>query len=245
MEQIGTDDGGGGRSGARGRPLHEEIASRLGRLIADRDLREGDRMPSERELAVELGVSRPSVREAVRTLEARGRVAVRPGIGVFVRQPAAGERLAGVISAERVKLHDLFQMRLVLEVPAAGWAANAATEAEIRELAAVLGELEQASERRPPDYERLKQLDSAFHMGIATAAGNPFLAQTMEVLQRMLAASMETTLKIPGRLQRSRVAHQRILAALEARDPRGAERAMRGHIEQVEAAARARINEQW
>src|SRR5215472_7877037 len=126
MEPIDPDGGAAGRSGARGRPLHEEIASRLGRLIADRDLREGDRMPSERELAVELGVSRPSVREAVRTLEARGRVAVRHGIGVFVRKPAADEPLAGVITAERVKLHDLFQMRLVLEVPAAGWAARAA-----------------------------------------------------------------------------------------------------------------------
>ena len=223
--------------------VHAEVVRQLDRLIAVRNLQDGDRMPSERDLAASLAVSRPSVREAVRILEARGRLTVRHGTGVFVRRAAGEDPLAGVISAERVRLRDLFQMRQVLEVPAAGWAAQAATGTDLDALAAILAQLERESARRPLDYERLKQLDSSFHMGIATAAGNPFLAQTMEVLQRMLAASMETTLKIPGRLPRSRRAHERILAALRAGDARGAQRAMRGHIAQVEAAAYARIGE--
>lgn len=219
-----------------------EVVRQLDRLIAVRHLQDGDRLPSERDLAASLAVSRPSLREAVRILEAHGRLTVRHGTGVFVRR-ATADALAGVISAERVRLRDLFQMRLVLEVPAAGWAAEAATDAQLDDLADILAELALGSGRRPIDYERLKELDSSFHMGIATAAGNPFLSQTMEVLQRMLAASMETTLKIPGRLQKSRRAHERILAALRARDARGAERAMRSHITQVEAAAYARIGE--
>jgi len=220
-----------------------EVVRQLDRLIAVRNLQDGDRLPSERDLAASLAVSRPSLREAVRILEAHGRLTVRHGTGVFVRRATGGDALAGVISAERVRLRDLFQMRLVLEVPAAGWAADAATDAQLDDLADILAELARGSGRRPIDYERLKELDSSFHMGIATAAGNPFLSQTMEVLQRMLAASMETTLKIPGRLQKSRRAHEHILAALRARDARAAERAMRSHITQVEAAAYARIGE--
>ena len=94
------------------------------RFVAGNGLAPGDRLPGERELCELLGVSRASVREALRSLETRGLVRVRHGKGVFVAAPDEGERALQRFSRLReVGLEELFAMREVLEVPAAGWAA--------------------------------------------------------------------------------------------------------------------------
>jgi GntR family transcriptional repressor for pyruvate dehydrogenase complex len=82
----------------------------------------------------------------------------------------------------------------------------------------------------PRDFARLQPLDAAFHMRLVEAAGNRFLRQTLGVLQEMLAAGMETTLVVPGRLEKSRGEHDRILAAVRAGDAAGARAAARKHI---------------
>jgi GntR family transcriptional regulator, transcriptional repressor for pyruvate dehydrogenase complex len=225
-----------GRSGS----LYERVAVEIERLIDSRQLRPGDRLPPERQLAGLLQVSRNSLRESIKMLEAHGRVEVRHGRGITVREPEA-DRLAWAYLQKEVGLRELFAMRLVLEVPAAGWAARSAGDPEHEAINRAWEDLDRTSATKPPDWEALQRLDQAFHLAIAGAAGNRFLSRTLEVLQDMLAAGMETTLMIPGRLEQSRKDHDRINRAVMARDARQARAAMRAHIGGAQAAAVRRL----
>jgi GntR family transcriptional regulator, transcriptional repressor for pyruvate dehydrogenase complex len=221
--------------------ISDRIAQQIVNLIGSEQLRPGDRLPSERELAALLGVSRPSVREAVKSLEAQGRLVVRHGQGVFVAVPQSQKDLRAALASQQVTLGELFAMREVLEVPAAGWAAAAGDDDRIASISAALDELNTASNANPRDFTRLQALDAAFHMRIVEAAGNRFLRQTLGVLQEMLATGMETTLLIPGRLAKSRAEHERILDALQQGDSAAARSAARRHIRSAQAAARIRL----
>lgn len=221
--------------------VSDRIAQQILNLIATEEIRPGDRLPSERDLAGLLGVSRPSVREAVKSLEAQGRLRVRHGQGVFVASPQSQEDLRAALSRQEVSLEELFAMREVLEVPAAGWAAAASHHDRIEAAAGALAELNNASSLDPPDFRLMRDLDAAFHMRIVEAADNRFLRQTLGVLQEMLATSMETTLLIPGRPAKSRAEHERILDALRRGDSAAARTAARRHIRSAQTAARRRL----
>jgi GntR family transcriptional repressor for pyruvate dehydrogenase complex len=130
---------------------------------------------------------------------------------------------------EAITMDELFAMREVLEVPAAGWAAAEQDTARLDRVRAALDELNAAAAREPLDYAELQRLDSAFHMAIVDAAGNRFLRQSLGVLQEILSRGMQTTLTVPGRLEKSRQDHERILAALLAGDAAAARSAARRH----------------
>ena len=126
-------------------PLFLRVAEQIERFVAGNGLAPGDRLPGERELCELLGVSRASVREALRSLETRGVVRVRHGKGVFVAAPDEGERALQRFSRLReVGLEELFAMREVLEVPAAGWAAAEASEEQLASLITTFEQHEQA-----------------------------------------------------------------------------------------------------
>ncbi len=126
-------------------PLFLRVAGQIERFVAGNGLAPGDRLPGERELCELLGVSRASVREALRSLETRGVVRVRHGKGVFVAAPDEGERALQRFSRLReVGLEELFAMREVLEVPAAGWAAAEASEEQLASLITTFEQHEQA-----------------------------------------------------------------------------------------------------
>lgn len=221
--------------------LSDRIEGQIAELLRAEQLKPGDRLPAERELAALLGVSRPSVREAVRSLEAQGLLHVRHGQGVFVAAPRSQQDLAAALAQQEVTLAELFAMREVLEVPAAGWAAGAGDTVRTAAAAQALGELDAAIRAEAPDFAVLQTLDAAFHMRLVEAAGNRFLRQTLGVLQQMLAAGMETTLLVPGRLENSRGEHEQILTAVRAGDAAGARAAARRHIRGAHAAARRRL----
>jgi GntR family transcriptional repressor for pyruvate dehydrogenase complex len=221
--------------------VSDRIAQQILNLIASEEIKPGDRLPSERDLAALLGVSRPSVREAVKTLEAQGRLHVRHGQGVFVASPQSQRDLRAALARQEVTLGELFAMREVLEVPAAAWAATAHRDGRLDAASAALDELNSASSIDPPDFSLLQGLDAAFHMRIVEAADNRFLRQTLGVLQEMLATSMETTLLVPGRLAKSRAEHEHILDALKRGDSTAARTAARRHIRSAQAAARLRL----
>lgn len=210
--------------------LSHRIQRRITELLVSEQLKPGDRLPGERELATLLGVSRPSVREAVRSLEAQGRLHVRHGQGVFVAAPLPQQSLRASLAQQEVTIAELFAMREVLEVPAIGWAAENKDAKRIAQAEDALRELNEVAQVPPHDFSRLQQLDAAFHMRLVEAAGNRFLRQTLGVLQEMLAAGMETTLLVPGRLETSRGEHDRILSAVKAGDAAGARAAARSHI---------------
>lgn len=222
--------------------LTDRIVERIGQLIDDEQLDAGERLPAEREMARLLGVSRPAVREAVKMLEARGRLVVRHGQGVFVARSAEDEVRDRLASLE-VSLQELFEMRLVLEEPAAAWAAQRATPAEVAELAEALA-TEEAARRPPIDYVALRDLDTGFHMHIVRLAKNRFLQQTLGVLQEMVSSGMETTLTIPGRVEQAREDHRRLFEAIAARDSQAAVQAVRRHITSARDAALIRVRDE-
>lgn len=221
--------------------ISELIAARILKVISTDRLRTGDRLPPERELASMLGASRPSLREALRSLQAQGHVEIRHGAGVFVADPATTRSLREAMGTEAMSLTELFDMREVLELAAATWAAGNQDGAKLEKVTAAFETLMEAGSGPTVDWQRLQELDSAFHLCIVQAAGNRFLSRTLGVLQEMLDRGMETTLRIPGRMERSRREHQRILDALLAGDTSAARRAARTHIRSARDAALARL----
>lgn len=216
------------------------IARRILDVISTDRLKPGDRLPPERELAGLLGTSRPSLREALRSLKAQGYLEIRHGAGVFVADPATTRSLREALSTEKMSLTELFDMREVLELPAAEWAARTGDAGKLAAVEAAYETLRSASLEAEPDWHRLQQFDALFHMRIVEASGNRFLMRTLGVLQEILARGMETTLPVPGRLEKSRRDHERILAALRAGDPVAARRAARTHVRGARSAALAR-----
>ena len=206
------------------------VEQQILRVLDEGQLGPGDRLPPEREFAQTLGVSRTTVREALGSLKAQGRVEIRHGQGVFVAEPQTARELRTVLGRHQHTLEELFAMREVLEAPAAQWAAERQDLSKLAEVRKALEALNHATDLGNRDFDELRRLDAAFHLAIVEAAGNRFLSQTLGVLQEMLAQGMETTLSVPGRLRKSRVDHERILAALIAGDGPAARQAARRHV---------------
>jgi GntR family transcriptional repressor for pyruvate dehydrogenase complex len=213
------------------------IARRILDVISSDKLKPGDQLPPEREFAAMLGTSRPSLREALQSLRAQGYLEIRHGAGVFVADPATTRSLREALSTENMSLTELFDMREVLELPAAEWAARGGDTVKLAAVEASYQAWREASQAEERDWQQLHVLDALFHMRIVEAAGNRFLIRTLGVLQEILARGMETTLRVPGRLEKSRRDHKRILDALLAGDPVAARRAARSHIRGARTAA--------
>jgi GntR family transcriptional repressor for pyruvate dehydrogenase complex len=163
----------------------ELIIEKMKELILDRKLGPGDRLPSERELALEFGVSRASIREAIKALTALGLLETRTGDGTYVR-PNLGESVLeplswAVLLAEGVG-PDLAETREVIEPSIAGLAAERATASEKKQLLTTLNAMREAV-GNPPAFA---QADLEFHLALAKAAHNQILLEVMNGLQRLL-----------------------------------------------------------
>lgn len=221
-------------------PLFLRVAEQIEDFAARNDLVPGDRLPGERDLGEALGVSRASVREALRSLQTKGIVRVVHGRGVYIAAPDQEELAVRKFARLReVGLAELFAMREVLEIPAAAWAAQAATDEQLQNLLTTLRKLEALVASGPTSD--LQMMDAQLHLQIAEYANNRFLAMTLSLLQDMLSRSMETTLSIAGRPARSAVEHAALVEALLARDPARAAAAARRHIRSAQRAALNRL----
>jgi GntR family transcriptional repressor for pyruvate dehydrogenase complex len=241
IPSAGDADGMAWRNLGRGDPLFLQVAGQIEHFIAEKRLKSGDRLPGERELCELLGVSRPSVREALRSLQSRDILHVQHGKGVFVAAPdEGGKALQQLARLHEIGLDELFAMREVLEVPAAGWTAKAASEEQLSNVVRTFETLEEAVLAGSAPQE-LQIIDARLHLQIAEYANNRFLAMTQTILQDMLTRSMDTTLAIPGRPARSVREHARIVEALVARDAARARSAARSHIQSAHRAALRRV----
>lgn len=218
------------------------IAMQLRDLIQLRKLTPGDQLPPERQLAELLEVSRPSLREALRTLQAQGLVQIKHGQGTFVQEPIVAQELRVSMMSSAHDLNELYDAREVLEVPAARWAATKATKEDLRILRATLNQIDTVSTTKPIDYDQLQILDAKFHLSIVEIAGNRFINQTLNVLQDVMKMSMETTLRLPGRSEISRSEHLAILAAIENADGALAAKITHEHISGARATALADVS---
>jgi len=217
------------------RPLRvgDLIAREMEALIKDGIWSSGDMLPSERELAQRFGVSRGSVREALRLLEAAGLITIRQGEGARVSDPSSsiGHLLAQRISSPNI--FHLFEFRLILEPEVAAQAAQRATSEHLQALKEVVLEQRRATD----DSHKFLFLDMQFHRLIAEASGNPIL---LEIISALNVGLRETRLRAMARVYdplASLMGHERILEAIVSKDTARARETMREHLKRVEVSA--------
>lgn len=213
--------------------LSEKIAAKLLSLIRERELRPGDKLPPERELATKMRVSRPSLREALRALSLMKVVEIRHGDGTYISSLSPQtlvEHLDFVFTLNDSTFLELFETRKIIEVGIVALAAQLITDEEIETLEVCVTRSSEASH----DPSTLLQLDLEIHQCIAQASHNQILIRFMQVINRLGLASRQRTVQLPGVPERSISDHQRIVAALKARDPEAARQAMLNHLANVQ-----------
>jgi len=212
------------------RRLYRQIADQIAQLIASGEFPAGARLPAERELAVSLGVSRTSVREAIISLEMSGLVEVRVGTGIFVTAPHTADTRSGVDGGPGP--FELLDARRLIEGEIAALAAKAGKPDDIAELRHSVDRMEQQVD----DFAAREAADREFHLRIAKATGNSSLELVVEGLWNQRA-------ELWGRLQQHFHTHDlalqtirdhaAIAKAIAARDADGARAAMHRHISRV------------
>ena len=216
------------------------VIRQIEELILQGVLRPGDRLPAERELAERMQVSRPSLREAIGVLEAKGLLESRRGGGTFVRDvmgQSLTDPLLQLIARRPEATSDVLELRHALEETAAQYAATRATPAELEVIGEALQALQAVYDRAPLDPGREAAADSAFIMAIAEASHNVALVHVMRSLQRVLEADIASRLQQihchPGDHDIIKAQHARIYREIAARDAGRARAAMRDHLEFV------------
>jgi GntR family transcriptional regulator, transcriptional repressor for pyruvate dehydrogenase complex len=212
--------------------VYEGVAKQIERLILKK-LKPGDKLPSERELAESLRVSRSSIRDAIRSLELMGMVEPRQGAGTIVKEISSESLvnpLANVIKRKEELIGELLDFRKMLEPQLAARAATRVSPDEITEMEEILNRQEQKLQAGETGVGE----DSEFHYAVALASGNSVVLKVLDTLMDLLRGSRERSLQAEGRGRYSLAGHRRILAAIKKHDSEAAKTAMRRHIEEVE-----------
>lgn len=215
----------------RRQKVYEAVAEQIESVIL-RKLKPGDKLPSERELAETLHVSRSSIRDAIRSLELMGLVEPRQGAGTIVRVTTVDSMkpFADELRKKKEMLSQLLDFRALLEPPLAARAAKHASMDQMLRLQSIL----RRQEKKMLAEELAVAEDTEFHYGIALASGNSVVLRVMDVVMDVLRETRQRALQVPGRAQKSLTGHQRILDAMMRRDPEAADAAMRRHINEIE-----------
>ena len=233
--------------------ISDEIAQNIQTRIVEGSFKPGDRLPSERQFATELGVSRSSLREAIQKLESRGLLASRQGGGTFVTDRLDADLMDPWLTAvgnQPGLQEDVLEFREMVEVQAAAWAAERATDADRERLRRAFTALDECYRQT----SRTAQIDAdvAFHQAIAEAAHNLLLGHLNANLLRLLHAhvrknisTMQVTPDVAEQLMQQ---HRNMLDAILAADTAGAAQAARTHIsyvrERTHAAERASLRQE-
>ena len=219
------------------KPAAERVADRLLDLIRTGNLRAGDKLPHENELASALQVSRPVVREALRGLSIMGVVQTYQGDGCYVTD-LKPERLLGplsfAISLDDYTIQTLFQARFVVDVSLAGFAAANATAAHLGRL----NDLVETGFALVKDPVAFRVMDVEFHDAINYAAGNPFLAKVGSALYQLAIDLRRIASESPGVIEQSARDHAAIAMAIGTRDAAASQAAMHRHLTQIQATTR-------
>jgi GntR family transcriptional repressor for pyruvate dehydrogenase complex len=206
----------------------ETLSSLLDSMIAQGDVPAGTRLPSERELASLLGVSRASVREAIHELTLKGLVSRGPGRGTIVVEPdgrALGTSLLGLMDSASRELRTILDFREAIEPPIAARAAQRATPADIRNLNEILDEMATAPSRADFAF-----MDRRFHHTVARATHNPLLGRVVEVTAEWMASIREEVHQGVRRRRASLAGHRAIVEAIIGHDADAAASATTDHV---------------
>ena len=224
-----------GRVAGIQQPGYEIAAARIAEFITSSGLKPGDRLPTERALCEQLGVSRTVVREAVKVLTATGIVRTRQGSGLYVMKephPFATAATDLFTSVEPEDLQSLFEFRFTLELTTARLAAERITPKELHVLQKAVELNRQSAQTR--QLKQFCESDVAFHLGIAQATRNSFLASAVARVLRLQAWAITIVVEgLPGSLLVAAEEHAAIFSAIYQGQPDEASQAMRTHLETV------------
>jgi GntR family transcriptional repressor for pyruvate dehydrogenase complex len=211
----------------------EQAISKIYDLILSQNLKENDKLPPERQLSEMLGISRNSLREAIRVLDMLGVVRVDQGSGMVIDSSrvsdAVTKHLTFALLMNREKMNELFEARLVVETECASLAALRASESERALLHRTYQELCESRTDRPKSIA----LEIELHNIVARAAHNSVLEKILNSLKQILKESREATVPHTGVTPETVKVHERLIAAIDARDSRSSADIMREHIAAV------------
>src|SRR6476646_5629989 len=214
----------------------EQVVAHVRGLIERGSLRPGDRLPAERDLALQIGVSRPTVRAGLRALAAMGVVQSRHGSGTYIPEgpPMLGSEPLSLLAAlHGFTREEMYEARRLLEVGAAGLAAERATPDQLVTLADEVSNLFAALD----DPERFLVHDIKFHRSVAVASGNPIVASLVEMVSALYYDRRRETAKQASDrdLKEAAELHRHIYQAIRSHDPEEARNAMNEHLTRASA----------
>ena len=221
--------------------LSQSVVRQIEQLILRGILRPGERLPSERELSERLGVSRPSLREAISELQERGLLTTRAGAGIYVADvlgSAFSPALIRLFAAHDQAVMDYISFRRDLEGVAAARAAEAGTETDLKVIDTLFRKMEVAHNKRNPADEA--ELDAQFHLAIIEASHNVIMLHMMRSMFDLLKEGVFYNRQIMFKQRNTRdilLDHHRAMnEAIQARDPEAAREAVNLHLTFVEEA---------
>lgn len=221
-------------------PVYKNIVTRILQLIKEGELSPGDQLLPERQLAKVLGVSRPAIREALTSLASLGLIEIRPGGGAYVRRinfDGLVEPLATVMFTEKEHVFHLIETRRILECQIVRLACQRATE---RDLVRIRERVLQAARDMP--FGHADESDTAFHVSLSEATGNPLLISIMRMLAGLMreayGPSRALLLSCKEMVDCYTAQHYRVYEAICQKDQDAAEEAIREHLFTVERELR-------
>ncbi|WP_248742353.1 MULTISPECIES: FadR/GntR family transcriptional regulator [unclassified Pseudomonas] len=213
------------------RAVPEVALQAIRKLITEQGFGPGDALPSQRDLAVQLGVSRASLREALSSLSALGVVSIQPGKGVFVQSPVdlpRGEGTPAWPFAAQASPLEIFQLRYALEGFAAGLAAVTLSTFDLDELEDNVAAMRE--QLRAGDFEAAAKLDFEFHQRILRASGNQAMLSILTASAEIFLESQKLPFIRAERAMETWQEHRKILRALARRASAAAQKAMQEHV---------------
>ena len=223
----------------KAKKVYREIVDQIREMIQRGELKPGERLMAERDLAEQMQVGRPAVREAFRALEAMGIIEIRTGEGTFIRRADSQpflENLALLLMTEKDTVKELLELRIIVEVESAGLAAVRHTAKDIKNMEVVLKQMETDLVAG----ELGDRADFQFHYAIAVGSGNTLLVKLLqtisETMQNGLQYARENLYRAPGTPRRLLQEHQAIYRAIKNGDVPGARQSMYEHLDRVEKA---------
>lgn len=225
--------------------LYEQIVQQIEESIVRGDLKPGDQLPAERDLAHRFGVSRTAVREAVKALREKGLVEAYSGRGTFITDGTTQAvrqsfDLMVKIGQPEGSTH-LAQVRAILEPEIAALAATRIQEAELATMREAVSVMDKAGQ----DPDAYIEADLDFHLALAEGAANPLILSLLDSIVGLLREQRLRIFRVPGGPERGQVHHKRILEAVERHDAEKARQAMRQHLDQVREDGQATPGKQF
>lgn len=216
--------------------LYEQIVQQIEESILKGDLKPGNQLPAERELAQRFGVSRTAVREAVKALREKGLVEAYSGRGTFITDgtsQAVRQSLDLMVKIGQPEGSTyLAEVRAIIEPEIAALAALRCQETDLATMRDAVAVMDRAAGKDPDAYI---EADLDFHLALAEAAANPLILSLLDSIVGLLREQRLRIFKVDGGPERGQIHHKRILEAMERRDPDKVREAMKAHLEQVRA----------